>query len=652
MISGPWIESKFAPASFATAFAISVFPVPGGPNRRTPFGGSIPRRSNSSACFSGSSIISRTLRSSSLSPPMSSYVTVGVRTSPSRTGSSFISMIVSSTIWTTPFGITLITMNGRAPPIRAIPGTITTSPFVRGRFRRPRFTKFSIPWPKLILWPSEMIGAIVTRSAAKTSAFLTSTLSPMETPTFRRTRPSIRMIPFPSSSCITRNSFAAVDFLPMISMSSPTSTPRAIRVFVSTRARPGPTSDCGASATLRTTLSGTEIPSRTTLIKDSTRLSIGGRAFRRHRRRGRTRRGWRGRGSRRRRCAAPGTPRLSVNRSSSQRPPLLDLGRLVDGQVAGLDDLDPTVRSDHDLLADDEVRGRALQVHLVGRDAVRAELASPSEESAGPPHRHLRAVNHRRGHVPAELDHELAGLQGPAETRTAIEMEFLGGRPPSDVEAPPHVDLLGLDVPAHVESAGAVDLRSTQVTVHLRRARGMEIPSGHVPLEDAGPRRLHEVRLQVAGDAAGSRGLELVRAYGVPGDDAGARDLDVPVPGLDALSEVREAHPGHGGLDGLADPPLEVRHVPQHRFNGCSNRPLDQQAEVLRMSRMPGVLVTDLPGLLAFGLLGLRLVPGLDLDVRLLGDLASREPLLETPEDFGSPHRRTTLRGARISASR
>ena len=31
MISGPWIPMKWAPASFATAFAISVFPVPGGP---------------------------------------------------------------------------------------------------------------------------------------------------------------------------------------------------------------------------------------------------------------------------------------------------------------------------------------------------------------------------------------------------------------------------------------------------------------------------------------------------------------------------------------------------------------------------------------------------------------------------------------------
>src|SRR3989304_2503478 len=59
MISGPWIERKFAPASFATAFAISVFPVPGGPYRRTPFGGSMPRRSKSSPGLSGGLTISR-----------------------------------------------------------------------------------------------------------------------------------------------------------------------------------------------------------------------------------------------------------------------------------------------------------------------------------------------------------------------------------------------------------------------------------------------------------------------------------------------------------------------------------------------------------------------------------------------------------------
>lgn len=72
MISGPLISRKCAFVSFATAFASSVFPVPGGPCSSTPFGGSTPSLSKISGCLSGSSIISLTFLISSSSPPMSS----------------------------------------------------------------------------------------------------------------------------------------------------------------------------------------------------------------------------------------------------------------------------------------------------------------------------------------------------------------------------------------------------------------------------------------------------------------------------------------------------------------------------------------------------------------------------------------------------
>mmetsp|Transcript_7518 Transcript_7518/g.22610 ORF Transcript_7518/g.22610 Transcript_7518/m.22610 type:complete len:205 (-) Transcript_7518:809-1423(-) len=42
MISGPLIKKKNAPVSFATALAINVFPEPGGPYNRIPFGGFTP----------------------------------------------------------------------------------------------------------------------------------------------------------------------------------------------------------------------------------------------------------------------------------------------------------------------------------------------------------------------------------------------------------------------------------------------------------------------------------------------------------------------------------------------------------------------------------------------------------------------------------
>ncbi|ERG99239.1 MAG: hypothetical protein J07HQX50_00382 [Haloquadratum sp. J07HQX50] len=75
MISGPLILTNVASTSLATAFAIIVLPVPGGPYKRTPFGGSTPRCANTCGLSSGSSIISRTNSSSSSSPPISSYVT-------------------------------------------------------------------------------------------------------------------------------------------------------------------------------------------------------------------------------------------------------------------------------------------------------------------------------------------------------------------------------------------------------------------------------------------------------------------------------------------------------------------------------------------------------------------------------------------------
>ena len=40
--SGPFTEMKLVPDSLATALAMSVFPVPGGPYRRMPFPGLMP----------------------------------------------------------------------------------------------------------------------------------------------------------------------------------------------------------------------------------------------------------------------------------------------------------------------------------------------------------------------------------------------------------------------------------------------------------------------------------------------------------------------------------------------------------------------------------------------------------------------------------
>mmetsp|Transcript_25488 Transcript_25488/g.53020 ORF Transcript_25488/g.53020 Transcript_25488/m.53020 type:complete len:306 (+) Transcript_25488:815-1732(+) len=72
MISGPLIRKKNAPVSLATARAMSVLPVPGGPYRSTPRGGLTPRVLNNAGWRRGSSIISRICASCLRTPPMSS----------------------------------------------------------------------------------------------------------------------------------------------------------------------------------------------------------------------------------------------------------------------------------------------------------------------------------------------------------------------------------------------------------------------------------------------------------------------------------------------------------------------------------------------------------------------------------------------------
>ncbi len=77
-ISGPLTEMKFASDSVATALASRVFPQPGGPWSRMPFGGSMPSLLNMSGFFMGHSTASIRLCFTSSSPPTSSQLTFGV----------------------------------------------------------------------------------------------------------------------------------------------------------------------------------------------------------------------------------------------------------------------------------------------------------------------------------------------------------------------------------------------------------------------------------------------------------------------------------------------------------------------------------------------------------------------------------------------
>ena len=72
MISGPLIKKKNAPVSLATARAIKVLPLPGGPYNKTPRGGLTPNVLNKVGWRKGSSIISRICAICLRQPPTSS----------------------------------------------------------------------------------------------------------------------------------------------------------------------------------------------------------------------------------------------------------------------------------------------------------------------------------------------------------------------------------------------------------------------------------------------------------------------------------------------------------------------------------------------------------------------------------------------------
>lgn len=82
--SGPLTEIKFARLSFATAFAKSVLPQPGGPQSKTPLGASIPTTLNSSGCRIGCTMAMCSSSRVWLSAPISDQVTSGMVAKPSR----------------------------------------------------------------------------------------------------------------------------------------------------------------------------------------------------------------------------------------------------------------------------------------------------------------------------------------------------------------------------------------------------------------------------------------------------------------------------------------------------------------------------------------------------------------------------------------
>ena len=89
---------KVALVAFATALAINVFPVPGGPTSSTPFGGSTPTLLKLSGFNIGNSTVLLNSSSSSINPPISEYFSLGFSsTSAPITSGSLVEGNVSKT---------------------------------------------------------------------------------------------------------------------------------------------------------------------------------------------------------------------------------------------------------------------------------------------------------------------------------------------------------------------------------------------------------------------------------------------------------------------------------------------------------------------------------------------------------------------------
>jgi len=207
-------------------------------------GASTPSRSKSSGWRRGSSIISRTFRTSSPRPPMSSYVTRGIFVSPSFAGfSAILSSVRASTRTASALGLKDVTTKSNFRPMML---TVTMSPRVRTRPRRVWAMKSSPPMIR-----TGSVGARLTFSAGRATAFRRPTFSSIPTSAFRRWAPSSRMIPRFTSSGSPVRTRAAVSLPPS---TRTTSSSRSSRIFMtsgSTRTIPRPASAGRASATRR-----------------------------------------------------------------------------------------------------------------------------------------------------------------------------------------------------------------------------------------------------------------------------------------------------------------------------------------------------------------------------------------------------------------
>ena len=139
---------------------------------------------------------------------------------------------------TGPVGTVDTTVKVDLLPMSAMLGTMMSVSAIRGLPIRPFRNTSSIPSSNWILLFSGMLGANTTLSARTGRHLRTVTFSSTLTPALVLVSPSMQIIPFPSSSGEHLKTFATTVLLPIISMVSPSSSPRERLETVSILARP------------------------------------------------------------------------------------------------------------------------------------------------------------------------------------------------------------------------------------------------------------------------------------------------------------------------------------------------------------------------------------------------------------------------------
>src|SRR5213594_2822917 len=276
------------------------------------------------------------------------------------------------------------------------------------------------------------------------------------------------------------------------------------------------------------------------------------------------------------------------------------------------------VRSDADLVSLDERRRGRLELDLFALDSVRGQLPADAEKASRRLHADLFRLDRGDLRRALEVDVDFLGLQPAIDANGSAHSKFLGADAALDTQRAARRNLLRGNGAVHLKGAARLDLLGFQVPRDTRRSGRPEFLHVHVGIEDAGSGDPGGLRFQWTLDPRAPRGLELRRLDRVPGHDAAAKNLDRLLAQL--RSEPREVHGAHR----LAD-----------RVSGvlCMARRLRGRLRHDGSDRFPEIRRRGLGCFRLLRLFRFRVVAGLDLQVRLLVDLAAREPFLELPED-------------------